>query len=136
MVEQFGPSIFDGHQVFDGSLAFASNGDALHSSASLPGQGLAPATSVPGLRSPLPHLYRDCARPCHICTGTALAPATSVRAGRVAAAYRMRVAFENATETSYVITELELAPVHDVHIAEVRAPSPIGTFESISSNLN
>ena len=75
------------------------------------GTALAPATSVPGLRSPLPHHYRDCARRSHTCTGTALAAATPVRAGRVAAAYRMRVAFENATETSYVITELELAPV-------------------------
>ena len=27
--------------------------------------------------SPLPHLHRDWARPCHICTGTGLAPATS-----------------------------------------------------------
>jgi hypothetical protein len=28
------------------------------------------ATSAPGLGSPLPHLYRDWARRCHICTGT------------------------------------------------------------------
>jgi hypothetical protein len=28
-------------------------------------------------RSPLPHLRRDCTHPCHICTGTALTPATS-----------------------------------------------------------
>ncbi len=44
-----------------------------------------PATSAPGLgsplphlhrdRAPLPHLHRDWARPCHICTGTGLAPA-------------------------------------------------------------
>ncbi len=27
--------------------------------------------------SPLPHLHRDWARPCHICTGTGLTPATS-----------------------------------------------------------
>ena len=27
-------------------------------------------TSAPGLGSPLPHLHRDWARPCHICTGT------------------------------------------------------------------
>ena len=26
------------------------------------------ATSAPGLRSPLPHLHRDWAHPCHICT--------------------------------------------------------------------
>ncbi len=38
---------------------------------------LRPATSAPGLRSPLPHLRRDCAHPCHICTGTGLTPATS-----------------------------------------------------------
>ena len=29
------------------------------------------------VRSALPHLHRDWARPCHICTGTGLAPATS-----------------------------------------------------------
>jgi hypothetical protein len=28
------------------------------------------ATSAPGLRSLLPHLHRDCAHCCHICTGT------------------------------------------------------------------
>jgi hypothetical protein len=39
--------------------------------------GLTPATSAPGLGSPLPHLHRDWARPSHICTGTALTPATS-----------------------------------------------------------
>jgi hypothetical protein len=33
--------------------------------------------SAPGLGSPLPHLHRDWARPCHICAGTGLAPATS-----------------------------------------------------------
>ena len=32
-----------------------------------------PATSAPGLRSPLPRLHRDCARPCHICTRTGVA---------------------------------------------------------------
>ncbi len=36
-----------------------------------------PATSAPGLGPPLPHLHRDCAHPCHICTGTAPTPATS-----------------------------------------------------------
>ena len=41
------------------------------------GTGLAPATSAPGLGSPLPHLHRNWARPCHICTGTGLTPATS-----------------------------------------------------------
>ena len=35
------------------------------------------ALSTPGLRSPLPHLHRDCAHRCHICTGTALTAATS-----------------------------------------------------------
>jgi hypothetical protein len=30
----------------------------------------APATSAAGLGSPLPHLRRDWARPCHICAGT------------------------------------------------------------------
>jgi hypothetical protein len=36
--------------------------------------GSLPATSAPGLGSPLPHLHREWARPCHICTGTGLAP--------------------------------------------------------------
>jgi hypothetical protein len=31
--------------------------------------GLTPATSAPGPGSPLPHLHRDRAHPCHICTG-------------------------------------------------------------------
>jgi hypothetical protein len=34
------------------------------------GTGLNPATSAPGLGSPLSHLHRDWARPCHICAGT------------------------------------------------------------------
>ena len=38
---------------------------------------LATATSAPGLGSPLPHLHRNWAHPCHICTGTRLAAATS-----------------------------------------------------------
>ncbi len=37
--------------------------------------------STPGLGSPLPHLHRDWARPCHICTGTGLAPAVIIGAG-------------------------------------------------------
>ena len=41
------------------------------------GTGLTAATSAPGLGSPLPHLHRDWARPCHICTGTGLTAATS-----------------------------------------------------------
>ncbi len=40
--------------------------------------GLAPATSAPGLRLLLPHLHRDCACSCHICTGTGLAPASAI----------------------------------------------------------
>jgi hypothetical protein len=39
------------------------------------GSGLAPPTSAPGLGSPLPHLHRDWAHPCHICAGTGLTPA-------------------------------------------------------------
>ena len=39
--------------------------------------GLTPATSALGLGPPLPHLQRDWARRCHICTGTGLAAATS-----------------------------------------------------------
>ena len=35
------------------------------------------ATRAPGVGSPLPHLHRDWARPCHICAGIGLAPATS-----------------------------------------------------------
>ena len=42
-----------------------------------PGLGPPLPTSAPGLGSPLPHLHRDWARPCHICTGTGLASATS-----------------------------------------------------------
>ncbi len=34
------------------------------------GTALSAATSAPGLRFPLPHLRRDCAYPCHICTVT------------------------------------------------------------------
>ena len=34
-------------------------------------------TSAPGLGKPLPHLRRDWAHPYHICAGTGLAPATS-----------------------------------------------------------
>ena len=34
------------------------------------GTGLTPPTSAPGLGSPLPHLRRDWAHPCNICTGT------------------------------------------------------------------
>jgi hypothetical protein len=49
-----------------------------NASASWPGRGrLAPATSAPGLGSPVPHLHRVRAHPCHICTGTGLTPATS-----------------------------------------------------------
>ena len=32
------------------------------------GTGLTPATSAPGLGSPLPHLRRDWAHPAHICS--------------------------------------------------------------------
>ena len=39
--------------------------------------GLTPATSALGLGSPLPHLRRGWAHPCHICTRTGLTPATS-----------------------------------------------------------
>ena len=41
------------------------------------GTGLAPATSAPGLGSPLPHLRRDWAHRCHICTRTGLTAAAS-----------------------------------------------------------
>ena len=34
------------------------------------GTGLIPATSAPGLGSPLPRLHRDWARPSYVCTGT------------------------------------------------------------------
>ena len=39
---------------------------------SAPRLGLAVAVSALGLGSPLPHLHRDRAHPCHICTGTRL----------------------------------------------------------------
>ena len=38
-----------------------------------PGLGSAAATSAPGLGSSLPHLHRDWAHCCYICTGTARA---------------------------------------------------------------
>ena len=66
-----------------------------------------PATSAPGLRSPLPHLHRDCARPCHVCTGTALAPATSAPGlgwlvtVRVTAKRRIRFFLQPATSTTH-----------------------------------
>jgi hypothetical protein len=42
-----------------------------------------PATSAPGLRSPLPHLQQDRARPSHICTGAApTAPTSAPGLGR------------------------------------------------------
>jgi hypothetical protein len=44
---------------------------------SAPGRGSRAGTSAPGRGSPLPHLHRDWAHPCHICTGTGLTPATS-----------------------------------------------------------
>jgi hypothetical protein len=53
---------------------------------SVPGLGSPPATSAPGLGSPLPHLRRDWARPCHICAGTGLAAATSAPGLGLAAA--------------------------------------------------
>ena len=36
-----------------------------------------PATASPGLRSPPPHMHRDWAQRCHVCTGTGFAAATS-----------------------------------------------------------
>jgi hypothetical protein len=42
------------------------------------------STSAPGLGSPRPHLHRDSALPCHICTATGLAPATSAPGTRLA----------------------------------------------------
>ncbi len=39
-----------------------------------PGPGSRPATSAQGLGSPLPHLHRDWAHPCHVCAGTWLTP--------------------------------------------------------------
>jgi hypothetical protein len=41
--------------------------------------GPRPATSAPGRGSLLPHLHRDGAHSCHICTGTGLTLATCVR---------------------------------------------------------
>jgi hypothetical protein len=43
--------------------------------------GLTPATSAPGLGSPLPHLCRDWAHPCHICTGSARARSACAAGG-------------------------------------------------------
>ena len=44
----------------------------------------AAATSALGLGSPLPHLRRDWAHPCHICAGTGPTPATSAPGLRAA----------------------------------------------------
>jgi hypothetical protein len=48
----------------------ATTGD--EASATCTETGLTPATSAPGLASPLPHLHQDWAHRCHICTGTGL----------------------------------------------------------------
>ena len=40
-----------------------------------------PATSAPGLGSPLPHLHRDWALPCHICTEARLNPSPHICTG-------------------------------------------------------
>jgi hypothetical protein len=48
--------------------------DWAHPSHICTGTGLTPATSAPGLGSPVPHLHRDWAHPCHICCGTGLTP--------------------------------------------------------------
>jgi hypothetical protein len=64
----------------------------LPTSAPGPGPGLTPATSAPGPGSPLPHLHRDRAHPCRICTATA-SPAGGEavrRDGRRAARLRPR----------------------------------------------
>ena len=54
-----------------------------------------PATSAPGLRSLLPHLHRDCACCCHICTGTALSCAAHMhvctQTGRVTTPHAERL---------------------------------------------
>jgi hypothetical protein len=47
----------------------------MHLCWSCTGSGLNPTTSTPGVGSPLPHLHRDWAHPCHICTGTERSPA-------------------------------------------------------------
>ena len=62
------------HEVFDLEQLLA---DRLHHRLSpLPhrraGTGSAPATSAPGLVSPLTHPHRDLVRLCHICAGTGL----------------------------------------------------------------
>jgi hypothetical protein len=44
-------------------------------------ESIGPRLSAPGLGPPLPHLHRDWAHPCHICTGTGFTPATSECAG-------------------------------------------------------
>ena len=49
--------------------ALQSTGTTAHICA---GTGLTPATSALGLGSPLPHLQRDWAHPCHICNGPEL----------------------------------------------------------------
>jgi hypothetical protein len=53
-------------------------GDVSHFAVCGKGQTSVPATSAPGLGSPLPHPHRDGAHPCHICTGTG-APRYDIR---------------------------------------------------------
>ena len=55
--------------------------------ASVPGLDPPQPTSVPGLGSPCAHPRGDWARPAHICTGTALADATTAATWRARAAW-------------------------------------------------
>ncbi len=66
---------------------------SLHVVLLLHGNGLTPVTSVPELGSPLPHLRRDWAHPCHICAGTGLTAATS--APGLGSPERLRIACQD-----------------------------------------
>ena len=57
------------------------NRDRAHPCHVCTGTGLTPASSAPGLGSPLPPLRRGWAHRCHICTGTGLTPAHMFCAG-------------------------------------------------------
>ncbi len=82
------------------------------------GTGLTPATSVPGLGSPLPHLHRDWAHPCRIFAGTGLTRRTRadlpVRPQPCGAAVSYQVLF----------VELD--------VAKARARTPVGMATVIS----
>ena len=93
------------------------------------GIGLTPVTSAPRLGSPLPHLHRDRARPCHASTGTVRTPATPAP-GLGATPPHLHQDL-TTDEEWHGHCEVRSGPVHRLCAARpvmrARAPSPIGT---------